>query len=76
MLTFADTPAYPAAAELSVEGCRVLLLAVLWTALVDAKHGDADARAWVNGTDARHYADLLKLDSFPPPLEGVSVYRR
>jgi hypothetical protein len=61
----------PAADELTpaADGYRLLLLAALYRAVLDARAGDTDAREWLLSAEARDLADALDVPYWPPPLD-------
>jgi hypothetical protein len=48
-------------------GYRLLLLAVIHRAVLDARCGDLEAREWLLSRETRELADWLGLPYWPPP---------
>jgi hypothetical protein len=60
----------PAADELTpaADGYRLLLLAALYRAVLDARAGDTDAREWLTVGEGRDWAEALDVPCWPPKL--------
>lgn len=48
---------------------RALALAVIYRAVLDARRGNLEARAWLTVWEGREWAELLGLPYWPPVIE-------
>jgi len=55
---------------------RMLLLAVIYQAVVDARHGHHGARRWLAGPVSAELADLLGIAHMWPPVVAEPVRRK
>jgi hypothetical protein len=53
---------------LFTDGYRLLLLAVIYRAVLDARAGDTDAREWLTVGEGREWAEALGIERWPPKL--------
>jgi hypothetical protein len=53
---------------LFTDGYRLLLLAVIYRAVLDARAGDCDARTWLTVGEGREWAEALDVPYWPPKL--------
>jgi hypothetical protein len=53
---------------LFTDGYRLLLLAVIYRAVLDARAGDTDAREWLTVGEGRDWAEALGIERWPPKL--------
>lgn len=56
-------------ADTLAPGYRLLALAVIYRAVMDARKGDRAARAWLLVGEGRDLGELLELDRWPPRLD-------